>query len=124
MPPFKLPNANYVISLKDIIKHGLTIITAALIDVFYPYHDMAQLFKADNFPEIPEGILREYMALAADGQQIKFTELVELLMDIERYEQPTQKKVRMGRGGGYHVGGEASPSSWLHKFFNFLWCIV
>jgi hypothetical protein len=40
------------------------------------------------------------MALAANGQQIKFAGLVESLMDIERYEQPNQKKVRMGRGGG------------------------
>jgi hypothetical protein len=80
--------------------HGPTIITAALIDVFNPYHDMAQLvFEADNFPEISKGILREYMALAANGQQIKFAELVESLMDIERYEQPKQKKGRMGRGG-------------------------
>jgi hypothetical protein len=28
------------------------------------------------------------MELAANGQQIKFTELVESLTDIERYEQP------------------------------------
>jgi hypothetical protein len=41
MPPFKLPNEKDVPSLKDIIKHGPTIITAALIDVFNPYHDMA-----------------------------------------------------------------------------------
>jgi hypothetical protein len=101
MLPFKLPNDNDVVSLKDIIKHGPTIITAALIDVFNPYHDMAQLvFEADNFPEISKGILREYMALAANRQQIKFVELVESLMDIGRYEQPKQKKVRMGRGGG------------------------
>jgi hypothetical protein len=42
MSPFKLPNDNDVLSLKDIIKHGPTIITAALIDLFNPYHDMAQ----------------------------------------------------------------------------------
>jgi hypothetical protein len=88
-------------------------------------NDMAQLvFEADNFPEISKGILREYMALAANGQHIKFAELVESLMDIERYDQPKQKKVHMGRGGGYHVGGEASPSLWLHKYYNFVWCIV
>jgi hypothetical protein len=85
--------------LKDVIKHGPTIITAALIDVFNPHHDTTQLvFEADNFPEILKGILREYMALAANGHQIKFGELVETLLDIERYEQPNQKKVRMGRG--------------------------
>jgi hypothetical protein len=96
MPSFKLPNDNDVLSLKDIIKHGPTIITATLIDVFNPYHDMAQLvLEADNFPEISKVILREYMALAANGQQIKFAELVESLMAIERYEQPKQKK------GGY-----------------------
>jgi hypothetical protein len=47
---------------------------ATLIDVFNPYHDMAQLnFEANNFPGVSKGILREYMALAANGQQIKFT---------------------------------------------------
>jgi hypothetical protein len=87
--------------LKDVIKHGPTIITAALIDVFNPYHDMAHLiFEADNFPEISKGILREYMALVDNGQHIKFGELVETLLDIERYEQPKQKKVHMCRGGG------------------------
>jgi hypothetical protein len=100
MPPFKLPNDNDVLSLKDIIKHGPTIITSDLIGVLNPYHNMAQLvFEADNFPEVSKGILREYMALAANGQQIKFAELVESLMDIEMYEQPKQNKVRMGRGG-------------------------
>jgi hypothetical protein len=100
MPPFKLPNDNDILSLKDIIKHGPTIITSALISVFNLHHDMAQLvFEADNFPEISKGILREYMALAVNGQQIKFAELVESLMDIERYEQLKQKKFRMGRGG-------------------------
>jgi hypothetical protein len=39
------------------------------------------------------------MALAANGQQIKFAELVESLIDIERYEHSKQNKVRMGRGG-------------------------
>jgi hypothetical protein len=98
MPPFKLPNDNYVLLLKDIIKHGPTIITAAFIDIFNPYHDTAQLvFEADNFPEVSKGILREYTALAANGQQIKFTELVQSLLNIERYDQPKHKKVRMGR---------------------------
>jgi hypothetical protein len=101
MPPFKLPNDNDVLSLKDIIKHGPTIIAAALIDVLNPYHDMAQLvFEAGNFPEVSKGMLREYMALAANGQQIKFAELVESLMDIERYEHRKQKNFRMGRWGG------------------------
>jgi hypothetical protein len=100
MPPCNLPNDNDVISLKDFIEHVPTIITAALIDVFNPYRDMAQLvFEADNFPEVSKGILREYMALSANGQQIKFAELVESLMDIERYEHPKKEKVLMGGGG-------------------------
>jgi hypothetical protein len=58
MPTFKLPNDNDVLSLKDGIKHGPTIITA-LIYVLNPYYDMAQLFfKADIFPEISKVILR------------------------------------------------------------------
>jgi hypothetical protein len=102
MPPFKPSNDNDILSLKDVIKHSPNTITAALIDVFNPYHDiMTQLvFEADNFPEISKGILREYMALAVNGQRIKFAELVESLMDIDIYEQPKQKKVHMGRGGG------------------------
>jgi hypothetical protein len=85
--------------MKDAIKHGPIIITAALIDVFNPHHDMAQLvFEADHFPEVSKGILREYMALAVNGQQIKFAELVESLLDIKRYDQPKQKKVLMVRG--------------------------
>jgi hypothetical protein len=96
MPPFKLPNDSDVLLLKDVIKHGPTIITAALIYVYNPYCDMAQLvFEADNFPEISKGILREYTALAANGQHIKLRELVKTLLDIERYEQPKQKKFRM-----------------------------
>jgi hypothetical protein len=78
----------------------------ALFDVFNnPYHDRAPhlVFEADNFPEISKGILREYMVLAVNGQQIKFAELVESRMDIERYEQPKQNEVRMGKGG-YHIG--------------------
>jgi hypothetical protein len=60
---------------------------------------MEQLvFEANNFTETSKGILREYMALAENGQQIKYGELVETLLDIERYEQPKKKKVCMGRG--------------------------
>jgi hypothetical protein len=99
MPPFKLPKDKDVLSLKDSIKHGPIIITAALIDVYNPYHDMAQLlFETNNFAELSKGILREYMVLGAKGQQLKYGELAETLLDVKRYEQPKRKKVCQGRG--------------------------
>jgi hypothetical protein len=55
-------------------------------------------FRQTSFQKYQRGFLREYMALAVNGQQIRFGELVETMLDIERYEQHKQKKVRMGRG--------------------------
>jgi hypothetical protein len=50
MPPFKPPNDNNALSLKDIIRHGPIVTAAALIDIYSPYHDMAHLvFEASNF---------------------------------------------------------------------------
>ena len=38
------------------------------------------------------------MSLVANGHQIKYGELMEALVDVDRYEEPKQKKVRTGRG--------------------------
>jgi hypothetical protein len=59
---------------------------------------MAQLvFEANNFAEISNGMLREYILLATKDRHIKYGELAETLLDVERYEQPKRKKVRQGR---------------------------
>jgi hypothetical protein len=99
MPPFKPPNDNDALSLKDIIRHGPIVTTAALIDIYSPYRDMAQLvFDASNFDKKSKGILREYMVLRVKSQQIKYGELVEMHQDVEIYENSKQKNFCQGRG--------------------------